>query len=459
MSGPSSASDTPITDHRQLVEVLASGEKPRAAWRIGTEHEKFGFRLDDLRPPTFDGERGIEALLEGLTRFGWTPYRESVDGKPARTIALTKGMASVTLEPAGQLELSGAPVETIHDTCKEVGSHLREVREVADELQLGFLGMGFQPKWRRDEMPWMPKGRYRIMRDYMPKVGSLGLDMMTRTCTVQVNLDYASEADMAKKFRVSLALQPIATALFADSPFTEGRPNGYLSYRSHIWTDTDADRTGMLDFVFEDGFGYQRYVDYLLDVPMYFSYRDGVYHDASGKSFRKFLRGELDVLPGALPTLRDWNDHMTTAFPEVRLKKFLEMRGADGGPWNRLCALPAFWVGLLYDDTALDAAWDLVRDFSMVERHALRDGVPKQALKLPFRSGTVRDIAIEALKISRAGLQRRARADACGIDESGFLDPLLEIAESGETPAERKLALFHGEWSGSVDPVFREFAY
>ena len=431
MSGPSSASDTPITDHRQLVEVLASGEKPRAAWRIGTEHEKFGFRLDDLRPPAFDGERGIEALLEGLTRFGWTPYRESVDGKPARTIALTKGMASVTLEPAGQLELSGAPVETIHDTCKEVGSHLREVREVADELQLGFLGMGFQPKWRRDEMPWMPKGRYRIMRDYMPKVGSLGLDMMTRTCTVQVNLDYASEADMVKKFRVSLALQPIATALFADSPFTEGRPNGYLSYRSHIWTDTDADRTGMLDFVFEDGFGYQRYVDYLLDVPMYFSYRDGIYHDASGKSFRKFLRGELDVLPGALPTLRDWNDHMTTAFPEVRLKKFLEMRGADGGPWNRLCALPAFWVGLLYDDAALDAAWDLVRDFSMAERHALRDGVPKQALKLPFRGGTVRDIAIEALRIAHAGLQRRARADACGIDESGFLDPLLEIAESG----------------------------
>ena len=459
MSGPSSASDTPITDHRQLVEVLASGEKPRDAWRIGTEHEKFGFRLDDLRPPAFDGERGIEALLEGLTRFGWTPYRERVDGKPARTIALTKGMASVTLEPAGQLELSGAPVETIHDTCKEVGSHLREVREVADELQLGFLGMGFQPKWRRDEMPWMPKGRYRIMRDYMPKVGSLGLDMMTRTCTVQVNLDYASEADMVKKFRVSLALQPIATALFADSPFTEGRPNGYLSYRSHIWTDTDADRTGMLDFVFEDGFGYQRYVDYLLDVPMYFSYRDGIYHDASGKSFRKFLRGELDVLPGALPTLRDWNDHMTTAFPEVRLKKFLEMRGADGGPWNRLCALPAFWVGLLYDDAALDAAWDLVRDFSMAERHALRDGVPKQALKLPFRGGTVRDIAIEALRIAHAGLQRRARADACGIDESGFLDPLLEIAESGETPAERKLALFHGAWNGNVDPVFREFAY
>ncbi|MBK9669322.1 MAG: glutamate--cysteine ligase [Thermomonas sp.] len=454
MSGPSSANDTPITDHRQLVDVLASGEKPREAWRIGTEHEKFGFRLDDLRPPTFDGERGIEALLKGLARFGWTPFEEH-----GHVIALTKGLASVTLEPAGQLELSGAPVETLHDTCREVGSHLREVREVADELGLGFLGMGFQPKWRRDEMPWMPKGRYRIMREYMPKVGTLGLDMMTRTCTVQVNLDYASEADMVKKFRVSLALQPVATALFADSPFTDGKPNGYLSYRSHIWTDTDRDRTGMLDFVFEDGFGYERYVDYLLDVPMYFSYRDGEYIDASGKSFRTFLRGELDVLPGALPTIRDWNDHMTTAFPEVRLKKFLEMRGADGGPWNRLCALPAFWVGLLYDDAALDAAWDLVRDFSMAERNALRDDVPRHALKTPFRGGSLRDIAIEALKIADAGLRRRARADSCGVDESGFIAPLLEIAEAGETPAERKLALFHGAWNGSVDPVFREFAY
>ena len=459
MSGPSSASDAPITDHRQLVEVLASGEKPRADWRIGTEHEKFGFRLDDLRPPEFDGEHGIEALLKGLTRFGWAPYAESVDGKPPRVVALTRGMASVTLEPAGQLELSGAPLETIHDTCKEVGGHLREVREVADELGLGFLGMGFQPKWKRAEMPWMPKGRYRIMRDYMPRVGGLGLDMMTRTCTVQVNLDYASEADMAKKFRVSLALQPVATALFADSPFTEGQPNGYLSYRSHIWTDTDPDRTGMLDFVFEDGFGYERYVDYLLDVPMYFSHRNGEYVDASGKSFRKFLRGELDVLPGALPTLRDWNDHMTTAFPEVRLKKFLEMRGADSGPWSRICALPAFWVGLLYDDAALDAAWDLVKDFSLAERNALRDGVPKSALKTPFRNGTLNDLAREALKISHAGLRRRARADCCGIDESGFLQPLLEIAEAGQTAAERKLELFRGEWGGSVDPVFREFAY
>ena len=459
MSSPSNVSEAPVTGREQLVEVLAAGEKPRRAWRIGTEHEKFGFRLDDLRPPEFDGARGIEALLKGLARFGWREVTEH-----GRTIALLKDGASVTLEPAGQLELSGAPLDTIHQTCKEVGSHLYEVKAVADELRLGFLGMGFQPKWRRQDMPWMPKGRYRIMRDYMPRVGKLGLDMMTRTCTVQVNLDYASEADMVKKFRVSLALQPVATALFADSPFADGEPNGYLSYRSHIWTDTDPDRTGMLDFVFEDGFGYERYVDYLLDVPMYFSYRDGTYVDASGKSFRKFLKGELDVLPGALPTLRDWSDHMTTAFPEVRLKQYLEMRGADGGPWNRLCALPAFWTGLLYDDASLDAAWDLVKDFTLAARNAMRDQVPKLALRTPApvgpgRAGSLRDLALEALKISAAGLQRRARHNAHGADESLFLAPLIDVAEAGQTPAERKLALFHGEWGGSVDPVFREFAY
>lgn len=454
MSSPSHVAQTPITDRSQLVEVIASGEKPRAAWRIGTEHEKFGFRLDDLRAPTFDGDRGIEALLQGLQRFGWEAVQEK-----GRTIALLRDGASVTLEPAGQLELSGAAVETIHHTCVETGTHLNEVAQVAGELQLGFLGMGFQPKWTRDEMPWMPKGRYQIMKNYMPKVGSLGLDMMTRTCTVQVNLDYASEADMVKKFRVSLALQPIATALFADSPFTEGKPNGYLSYRSHIWTDTDGDRTGMLDFVFEDGFGYERYVDYLLDVPMYFSYRDGVYHDASGQSFRDFMAGRLPVLPGQLPTLTDWADHMTTAFPEVRLKKYLEMRGADGGPWSRLCALPAFWVGLLYDDEALDAAWDLVRDFTLVERHALRDGVPRHAMNLPFRNGTVRDLSREAVKIAVGGLKRRAALNADGMDESHYLDVLQEIVESGLTPAERKLALFHGRWNGDVDHVFREFAY
>ncbi len=458
MSSLSNVAELPITDRRELVEYLASGSRPATDWRIGTEHEKFGFRTDDLRAPTFDGERGIEALLEGLVRFGWTPVQEH-----GRTIALSRDSASVTLEPAGQLELSGGQLETIHDTCRETNGHLDEVKAVAGELGLGFLGMGFQPKWRRDEMPWMPKGRYKIMRDYMPKRGDLGLDMMTRTCTVQVNLDFASEADMVKKFRTSLALQPIATALFADSPFTEGKPNGFLSYRSHIWTDTDPDRTGMLDFVFEDGFGFERYTDYLLDVPMYFVYRNGEYLDASGKSFRKFMDGKLDVTPGALPTLRDWSDHMTTAFPEVRLKKYLEMRGADSGPWNRICALPAFWVGLLYDDASLDAAWDLMKDYSREERHALRDGVPRHALKLPARLGntqaTVRELAIEVLKISAAGLARRDRRNKSGVDERVFLDPLIESAEANQTPAERKLAFYEGPWAGNIDRVFSEFQY
>ena len=454
MSGPSAANQETITRREQLVDYIAAGEKPASAWRIGTEHEKFGFRLDGLRPLTWEGPQGIGALLEGLTRFGWERVIEK-----DKLIALLRDGASVTLEPAGQLELSGAQLENIHQTCCEVQNHLKEVKTVADELGVGFLGMGFQPKWKREDMPWMPKGRYAIMRRYMPTVGNLGLDMMTRTCTVQVNLDFSDEADMVRKFRTSLALQPIATAMFADSPFTEGKPNGYLSYRSHIWTDTDPDRTGMLDFVFEDGFGYERYVDYLLDVPMYFTYRDGVYHDLAGQSFRRFMRGELDALPGATPTMTDWADHMTTAFPEVRMKKFLEMRGADGGPWNRLCALPAFWVGLLYERSSLDAAWDLVKDFTREERNALRDGVPRHGLKLPFRGGSVRDLATEALKISAQGLKRRARLNAHGTDESHFLDPLIEIVAANETPAERKLALYNGPWNHSVDPVFREFVY
>ncbi len=454
MSGPSAESSEPITRREQLVDYIAAGEKPVANWLIGTEHEKFGFRLDDLRPLTWEGPQGIGVLLEGLTRFGWEPVIEK-----GKIVALLRDGASVTLEPAGQFELSGAALENIHQTCNEVHTHLKEVKTVADELGVGFLGMGFQPKWRREDMPWMPKGRYAIMRRYMPTVGDLGLDMMTRTCTVQVNLDFSDEADMVRKFRTSLALQPIATALFADSPFTEGKPNGYLSYRSHIWTDTDPDRTGMLDFVFEDGFSYERYVDYMLDVPMYFSYRDGTYHDLAGQSFRKFMRGELADLPGATPTMTDWTDHMTTAFPEVRMKRFLEMRGADGGPWNRLCALPAFWVGLLYDNSALDAAWDLVKDFSREERNALRDGVPKYGLKLPFRNGTLRDIAVEALKISAHGLKQRARRNWEGADESIFLAPLTEIVEANETPAERKLALYNGRWNQSVDPIFREFLY
>jgi glutamate--cysteine ligase len=454
MSGPQSASAAPIESKAQLVDYLAAGSKPPEDWRIGTEHEKFAFRLSDLKPLPYDGPDGIRAVLEGLAGCGWERVEEN-----GNLIALIRDKASVTLEPGGQVELSGAPLRSIHDTCAEVADHLALVKKVGEQLGIGMIGLGFQPKWRREDIGWMPKGRYKIMRDYMPKRGSLGLDMMSRTCTVQVNLDFASEADMVKKFRTSLALQPVATALFANSPFTEGRPNGFQSLRSHIWTDTDPDRTGDLPFVFEDGFGFERYVDYLLDVPMYFVYRDGRYIDAAGHSFRDFLKGELAVYPGQLPTLNDWADHLTTAFPEVRLKKYLEMRGADGGPWSRLCALPALWVGLLYDGTALDAAWDLVKDWTTEERAALRRDVPRLGLATPFRGGTMRDVALQVLAIARQGLAARAATDAIGGTEEGFLNELQCIADSGETQASEMLRRYETEWGGSVDPVFTAYAY
>jgi glutamate--cysteine ligase len=455
MSAPPQTKGAPITDRRQLIEFLESGCKPKPAWRIGTEHEKFGYTHDDLRPLPYEGERSIRALLEGLAReFGWEAVTEH-----ERPIALQKEGASVTLEPGGQFELSGRPVKTLHETCREVHEHLDQVRAVAAPLGIGMLGLGFQPKWRREEIPWMPKGRYRIMRAYMPTRGNLGLDMMLRTCTIQTNLDFASEADMVKKFRVGLAWQPVATALFANSPFTEGAPNGFLSYRSHIWTDTDPDRCGILPFVFEAGMGFERYVDYVLDVPMYFVYRDGEYIDAAGQSFRDFLAGRLPALPGEAPTISDWSDHLTTLFPEVRLKRFLEMRGADGGPWRSLCALPALWVGVLYHQATLDAAWDRVEDWTIEEHAYLRAEVPRQGLRTPFRGGTVQDLAKEMLELADAGLTGRAEEDWFGQDERQFLTALRGIALSGRTPAEEKLELFHGRWRGSVDPVFAEFAY
>lgn len=444
-----------IESRDQLIASFARGEKPRDRWRIGTEHEKFVYALGDHHAPSYDEASGIRALLGELEQYGWAPVMEG-----GNVIALTGADGSISLEPAGQFELSGAPLDNLHQTCAETGRHLAQVKAAGDKLGVGFLGLGMWPDKTRAELPIMPKGRYAIMLRHMPRVGSLGLDMMLRTSTIQVNLDYASEADMVKKFRVGLALQPLATALFANSPFTEGKPNGKLSFRSHIWSDTDPARTGMLPFVFEDGFGYERYADYALDVPMYFVYREGKYIDAAGLSFRDFLKGELSVLPGELPTIDDWNDHLSTAFPEVRLKTFLEMRGADGGPWNRICALPALWVGLLYDDAALDAAWDLVKDWSLDERQALRDSVPELALDAPLPGGgRLRDIAGEVLDIAHAGLAARARLNGAGDNETGFLDPLREIVRSGKVPAQVLLDRYHGEWGGDISRVYGEASF
>ena len=459
MSAPPKPGGEPITGKRQLVQYLEAGNKPRDRWRIGTEHEKFAFRLSDLRRLPYDGPDGIRALLEGMTRFGWQPVIEN--GNPIALIRADGG--SITLEPGGQVELSGRPVTTIHDTCNEVHEHLDQVKEVGQELGIGMIGLGFDPKWTRADVPWMPKGRYKIMRDYMPKKGKLGLDMMLRTCTVQTNLDYESEADMVRKFRVSLALQPVATALFANSPFVEGKPTGFATFRSHVWTDTDPDRCGTLPFVFEQGFGFERYVDYLLDVPMYFVYRDGQYIDASGQSFRAFMQGRMPVLPGEVPTINDWSDHLTTAFPEVRLKRFLEMRGADGGPWRRICALAAIWVGLLYDGKALGEADALVKDWTRADHDFLRAEVPRLGLKTPFKkaggAGTMRELALKTLEIANGGLRRRHKSELGCPDESCFLDTLFEIADSGVTPAERLLQRYREAWGESVDPVYKEYAY
>ncbi|MEM6681522.1 MAG: glutamate--cysteine ligase [Pseudomonadota bacterium] len=440
-----------ITSKDQLTAYLASGCKPADDFRIGTEHEKFPFRSSSQAPVDYFEPGGIRDLLDGLSRFGWKPIVE--DGN---VIALSQNGASVSLEPGGQLELSGAPLQTVHETCAEVHTHLKQVATVGDELGIDFLGLGVAPTWTRADMPTMPKPRYGIMKAYMPKVGSMGLDMMFRTTTIQVNLDFSSEADMVKKLRVGLALQPVATALFANSPFLEGKPNGYKSYRSHIWTNTDNARAGMLPFVFESGMGFEGYLDYALDVPMYFIHRGGHYVDMAGQSFRAFLEGKLPGYEGEYPTLADWTDHLSTIFPEVRLKTFLEMRGADGGPWEAICGLPAFWAGLLYDQTALDAAYDLIKHWPFEALQAMRDAVPKQGMQAPAPRGTMQELASQVLEIAASGLKARGHTNRAGETEAVFLEDLWETARSGISPAQHLLDLYNGRWDGDLSLIFRD---
>jgi glutamate--cysteine ligase len=447
----------PIESFNQLANLLEQGNKPKADWRIGTEHEKFGYCKDTLKALPYEGERSIQSILQGLRdQFNWAPVEEG-----GHLIGLTKDGGNVSLEPGGALELSGAPLETIHETCDEVNVHLREVKEIADKIGVGFIGLGAAPIWQHEDVGLMPKGRYQLMDAYMGEVGTMGRTMMRRTCTVQVNLDFASEADMVQKFRVALALQPVATALFANSPFFEGKVNGHKSWRARVWRDLDADRTGMLPFVFEDGMGFQRYVDYALDVPMYFVYRDGKYINALGQSFRDFLKGQLPALPGEMPTLNDWADHLTTIFPEARIKQFIEMRGADGGPWRRLCALPAFWVGLLYDQSSLDAAWDLVKSMDAETRDALCVAASVDGLQAEVSGIKMMELARQAVNISNAGLVARARTGAGGMvpDETHFLNALQDSLETGQTPADELLARYHGDWEGDLTRIYEDYSY
>ena len=447
----------PIEHHSQLAEYMAEGCKPKTDWRIGTEHEKFGYCVDTHKPLPYAGERSILAVLQGLRDLhGWSPVTEG-----GNLIGLEKDGANVSLEPGGQLELSGAPLETIHETCDEVNAHLKDVKDIADKIGVGFIGLGAAPEWTHDQMPLMPKGRYKLMDAYMGKVGTMGRVMMRRTCTVQVNIDFGSEADMVQKLRVALALQPVATALFANSPFLEGKVNGQKSWRSRVWRDLDAARTGTLPFVFEDGFGFERYADYALDVPMYFVYRDGKYIDALGQSFRDFLRGELPALPGEKPTLSDWADHLTTIFPEARIKQYMEMRGADGGPWRRLCALPAFWVGMMYDQGSLDAAWDLVKDWDLETRDALRVAAARDGLQAEVGGIKMHDLARETVALAEAGLKARARPGVGGLvpDETHFLSALKDSLDSGKVPADELLEQYHGDWDGDLSRIYEAYKY
>ncbi len=448
---------TPLGGRDALVAYLAGGEKPSTAFRIGTEHEKFPFTLDGHHPVPYEGAGGIEQLLRGMEGLlGWEPILDE-----GRIIGLADptGGGAISLEPGGQFELSGAPLETLHQTCSEVHSHLAQLRQIANPLNIGFLGLGMSPTWTLDETPVMPKSRYSIMSNYMPKVGARGLDMMFRTCTIQVNLDFRNEADMVRKMRVGLALQPVATALFANSPFTDGQPNGLQSARAHIWLDTDGDRTGALPQAFEDGFGYEAYVDWALDVPMYFIKRGAMYHDVAGSSFRDLMAGTHLALPGERATLSDWTNHLSTLFPDVRLKRYIEMRGADGGPWARICALPALWVGLLYDEATLAEAETMVLDMTAEERTAIRETVPELGLDAPYRGGTVRDLAGDMIALARRGLTARGHTNPSGNDETIFLSALEEVVETGRTPADILLERYKGSWKGDLDRVFNEFAY
>jgi glutamate--cysteine ligase len=446
MSNPGEADLTPITSVRQLADWFAHGSKASGDWAIGTEHEKFGFYHANLAPPPYE-PAGIRALLQSLEGKGWAPILDN--GNP---IGLTRDKASISLEPGGQFELSGAPLPDLHAAWAELQNHLDETREASAPLDLGFAPLGFHPLAQRADMPWMPKGRYAIMRQYMPRVGAMGLDMMLRTCTVQVNLDFGTEADMVEKLRISLALQPVATALFANSPFAEGKPNGFRTLRGRVWTETDPDRTGIPAVAFEDGFGFQRFSEYVLDVPMYFLMREGRYLDATGSTFRQFMAKGLPGHPGVEATMGDWADHVTTVFTDVRLKRFLEMRGADAGSPEMLQALPAFWTGLLYSDAAQKAAAALVRPWPVADLQALRRAVPETALATPFQGRTVREVAADAIAISRDGLRAR------GLGEEIFLEPLDAIIASGETQADRWLRLYRDEWKGDVSRILQAAA-
>ena len=453
MSGNAASDATPVESVADLIAYLRAGEKPRERWRIGTEHEKIGLQAGSYAPIPYEGERGIGAVLRTIQREdGWEPVHEGDN-----VIALLKDGASITLEPGGQLELSGAPLRRIYETCSEFGAHLDLIRRVSEPLDLVWLSLGANPIHDVPEVPRMPKGRYEIMREYLPRQADLPLHMMHLTATVQANYDFASEADMVDKMRMAMGASPIVSALFANSPLYRGKPSGFVSRRLHIWRHTDPDRCGMLPFVFESGFGYERYVEWALDVPMFFLARGGKYVPARGTTFREFLEHGFD---GQRATVEDWSTHLTTLFPEVRCKQFIEVRGADAVPPGLICALPALWKGLLYDDDSLAAALDMTAGWSFAEREAAIDAVARRGLAAELAGRPALEWARELVALSSAGLARiDHRGGPDDRDERGFLDPIHEILERGSSPGEEILARWEGEWDRSLDELIAYARY
>ena len=429
-----------------LVKIFSEGCKEKIKWKIGTEHEKFGFKKKSLEPINFQDIQQI--FLKLSNKYNWEKVFED-----SNLIALKKNNASITLEPGGQIELSGAPMKNLFETCKEVNQHQSELDDICKSMEIDFLGMGLLPKWKLNKIKLMPKKRYKIMSEYMPQVGSKGLDMMFRTATIQANYDFSSESDMVKKMRVSQSLQPIIIALYANSPFVDGKITNYKSFRSFIWTKTDKKRCGILPFIYDNSFSFERYVDYLLDIPMYFIIRDNEYINMTKYTFRNFL--EKKVLKKIEPNLEDWKIHLTTVFPEVRLKTFIELRGADGGPWSRVCALPAFWTGILYDKKNLNEIWTKISHWDYSGIVNFYENVRRDGLNTFTPDGEkLSDFTKTILNQSGEGLVRRNIKTDRG-NESIFLEPLKKILESGKSPAEMWKKLFFSEWKNDIDMLYK----
>jgi len=445
-----------VINKNELIGYFFDGVKSKNNLKIGVEHEKFILNKESLKPISYYENNGIKNILEKLTTLGWEPL---YDDNKNTIIAVKKGKQAITLEPGGQIELSGAPLDNIHETCEETTNHLKELKKLGNEFNFILLGIGVEPNLKLDDFPWMPKQRYKIMRKYMEQVGTLGHHMMKRTCTNQVNIDYSSEEDMINKIRLILNLESIATAIFSNSPFDQGNVSKYRSLRSHFWHHTDPNRTGLLPFVFDKDFNFEKYTDYALNIPMYFIRREHKYINMTQYTFKDYLEGKCTKV-NYEATLDDWEDHLTTLFPQVRLKHYLEIRSMDACNWDLICSQPAFWIGILYDDEILDKIKQITEDWKGEDRQYLNKRVPEDGLKTEFKKRKLIDFAQEFFELSKKGLSKRNQLSKNGeFDESIHMKDLENNLTDGCSPADCLITKFNTTWEKSVLPIYKELAY